>query len=101
VALLGNAVKYGHRGPVDVLVAVDEPTARLRLTIADHGPGIPAADHELLFNRFSRVGEQSAEDGSGLGLYVSRELARSSLAAMIGRTTGSRASIHHSPGHPA
>ncbi len=82
-ALLDNAVKYGHRGPVDVLVAVDEPTARLRLTIADHGPGIPAADHELLFNRFSRVGEQSAEDGSGLGLYVSRELVRSMNGELV------------------
>jgi two-component system sensor histidine kinase QseC len=76
-------VKYGHRGPVDVLVAVDEPTARLRMTIADHGPGIPAADHELLFNRFSRVGEQSAEDGSGLGLYVSRELVRSMNGELV------------------
>ena len=82
-ALLDNAVKYGHRGPVDVLVAVDEPTARLRMTIADHGPGIPAADHELLFNRFSRVGEQSAEDGSGLGLYVSRELVRSMNGELV------------------
>jgi signal transduction histidine kinase len=76
-ALLDNAIKYGRRGPVDVEVYVDEPSARLRVTIADHGPGIPAADRERLFSRFSRLGEQSAEDGSGLGLYVSRELVRS------------------------
>ncbi len=82
-ALLDNAVKYGHHGPVDVRVAVEERSARLRLTIADHGPGIPAGDRELLFNRFSRVGEQSAEDGSGLGLYVSRELVRSMNGDLI------------------
>jgi signal transduction histidine kinase len=76
-ALLDNAVKYGRRGPVDVEVYVDEPSARLRVMIADHGPGIPAADRERLFSRFSRLGAQSAEDGSGLGLYVSRELVRS------------------------
>jgi signal transduction histidine kinase len=76
-ALLDNAIKYGRREPVDVLISVDAPAERLRLTIVDHGPGIPDGDREALFSRFSRVGDQSAEDGSGLGLYVSRELARS------------------------
>ncbi len=82
-ALLDNAVKYGHHEPVEVRVTVEDRTARLRLTIADHGPGIPAAARELLFNRFSRVGDQSAEDGSGLGLYVSRELVRSMNGELI------------------
>ncbi len=76
-ALLDNAIKYGRREPVEVSIRVDAPAERLRLTIADHGPGIPADEREALFSRFSRVGDQSAEDGSGLGLYVSRELARS------------------------
>ncbi len=82
-ALLDNAVKYGRHEPIDVRVAVDEPAARLHLTIADHGPGIPAGDRERLFSRFTRVGEQSAEDGSGLGLYVSRELVRSMNGELI------------------
>jgi two-component system sensor histidine kinase VicK len=76
-ALLDNAVKYGRREPVAVVISVDVPTDRLRLTISDHGPGIPSDDRERLFTRFTRVGEQSAEEGSGLGLYVSRELVRS------------------------
>jgi signal transduction histidine kinase len=76
-ALLDNAVKYGRHEPVEVTVGIETASERLRLTIADHGPGIPEVDREQLFNRFSRVGEQSAEDGSGLGLYVSRELVRS------------------------
>ena len=76
-ALLDNAIKYGRRGPVEVTIDVDATADRLRLTIADHGPGIPGAEREALFARFARVGDQSAEDGSGLGLYVSRELARS------------------------
>ncbi|HEY6057374.1 MAG TPA: ATP-binding protein, partial [Candidatus Limnocylindrales bacterium] len=76
-ALLDNAVKYGGRtGPVDVEIAIDEPTGRLRLTVADHGPGVAEADRGRLFARFARGGDTSAEDGSGLGLYVSRELAR-------------------------
>jgi signal transduction histidine kinase len=76
-ALLDNAVKYGRREPVLVLISVDDAAGMLRLTILDHGPGIPSGDRERLFTRFTRVGEQSAEDGSGLGLYVSRELVRS------------------------
>ena len=82
-ALLDNAIKYGRREPVEVSVRVDAPAERLRLTIADHGPGIPDAEREALFSRFSRVGDQSAEDGSGLGLYVSRELARSMAGDLI------------------
>ena len=42
-ALLDNAVKYGRREPVGVRIAVDNASGRLRLTIFDHGPGIPAA----------------------------------------------------------
>jgi len=75
-ALLDNAVKYGRREPIEATIAIEEAAGRLRLTIADHGPGIPAADRSRLFARFTRGSAGSAEDGSGLGLYVSRELAR-------------------------
>ncbi|MFI5225527.1 MAG: ATP-binding protein, partial [Candidatus Limnocylindrales bacterium] len=51
-------------------------TGRLRLTIADHGPGVAEVDRSRLFARFARGSAQRAEDGSGLGLYVSRELCR-------------------------
>jgi signal transduction histidine kinase len=75
-ALLDNAVKYGDRTPVTVEVAVDEPTSRLRITIADGGPGVAEEDRGRLFGRFVRGAERSPDEGSGLGLYVSRELCR-------------------------
>jgi signal transduction histidine kinase len=74
-ALLDNAVKYGSRAPISVEIAVDDPNRMLRLTIADEGPGVPEADRARLFNRFAR-GSQADDEGSGLGLYVSRELCR-------------------------
>jgi signal transduction histidine kinase/HAMP domain-containing protein len=77
-ALLDNAVKYGGRTPINVEI-VPEPGAagdRLRVTIADHGPGVAEADRTRLFGRFERGAERTADDGSGLGLYVSRELCR-------------------------
>jgi signal transduction histidine kinase len=73
-ALLDNAVKYGARRPVTVHIGLADD--RLRLTIADHGPGVAEADRGRLFGRFERGSTQNAEDGSGLGLYVARELAR-------------------------
>jgi signal transduction histidine kinase len=75
-ALLDNAVKYGKRGPIAVVVAVDDEADRLRLTIADSGPGVAEADRGRLFGRFVRGHEIAADEGSGLGLYVSRELCR-------------------------
>ena len=48
----------------------------MRLTIADHGPGVTEADRARLFRRFERGADRTADDGSGLGLYVSRELCR-------------------------
>ena len=62
----------GGRSTVEIAVA----GGRLRLTIADHGPGVADEDRGRLFGRFARGSAQNAEDGSGLGLYVARELCR-------------------------
>ena len=56
-ALLDNAVKYGERSPVSVDVVADPTTNRLRMTIADGGPGVPEADRSRLFGRFERGGD--------------------------------------------
>ena len=68
-----TAPASADRGPT---VAVDAPARQVRLTIADGGPGIAEADRERLFTRFERGGDAAPDGGSGLGLYVSRELCR-------------------------
>ncbi len=76
-ALLDNAVKYGGRdGKVEVDVTVDDATQGLHLTITDHGPGVSPVDRQRLFARFTRGAAQMSGDGTGLGLYVSRQLLR-------------------------
>ncbi len=76
-ALLDNAVKYGgETGRVLVSVAVDETIERLHVTIVDSGPGIDEQDRDRLFTRFTRGSNQGGGDGTGLGLYLSRELLR-------------------------
>jgi len=75
-ALLDNAVKYGARTPIAVTIDVDEAASRLRMTVADSGPGVDEADRAHLFGRFVRGADRSPDEGSGLGLYVARELCR-------------------------
>ncbi|MEO5940779.1 MAG: ATP-binding protein [Candidatus Limnocylindrales bacterium] len=75
-ALLDNALKYGERSPISVEIAPIPDQSQLRLTISDLGPGVAEMDRSRLFRRFQRGAERTADDGSGLGLYVSRELCR-------------------------
>ncbi|MDQ3128718.1 MAG: ATP-binding protein, partial [Chloroflexota bacterium] len=75
-ALLDNALKYGELTPISVEIVPVPDQRRLRLTISDLGPGVLEADRTRLFRRFERGTERTADDGSGLGLYVSRELCR-------------------------
>jgi PAS domain S-box-containing protein len=73
--LLSNAAKYGDPDrPVAVTVARDGGHARI--TVANHGEGIPEAEIPALFNRFVRTREarRGRIEGSGLGLYLCRGL---------------------------
>lgn len=73
VNLIDNAAKYGA-SPVRVSAA--GANGVVRIEVADAGPGIPAADRERVFEKFYRCGPQTtrAVGGTGLGLYISREL---------------------------
>ena len=75
-ALLDNAIKYGDGAPVSAVVVVDDEEQQIHLTIADRGPGVGEADRDRLFTRFQRGSSSVSDGGSGLGLYVSRELCR-------------------------
>lgn len=74
VNLVGNAVRHSPSGS-DIWVRVDEEGGRAKAIVADQGNGIDPADHDRIFERFERLGNQDGE-GSGLGLYISRRLAR-------------------------
>ncbi len=72
--LVQNAIKYSAApSPVTVRLSVEHDMAQL--TVADQGSGIAPEEHERIFLKYFRAAGQRA-NGSGLGLYVSREIAR-------------------------
>ncbi len=75
--LLDNAIKFSpDGGEISCDVTLSQGLARI--TVMDHGLGIPPEQMHRLFTRFSRLvtPENSHISGTGLGLYLSRELAR-------------------------
>ena len=73
--LLDNAVKYSpDGGRIDVTLGVHDD--RVLFTVQDEGLGIPTTEHERIFEKFYRLdaGMSRGVGGSGLGLYICREL---------------------------
>lgn len=75
--LVSNAVKFTPAGG-RVSVSCTSAGEQLVLRVADTGPGIPAAERETIFEPFTQPGRSytSPQEGVGLGLAISRELAR-------------------------
>jgi signal transduction histidine kinase len=72
--LLDNALRYAPPGePIEVTSAQDG--GRIVVEVADRGPGVPADEHEHIFQRFHRGRAAGTEHGFGLGLAIGRELA--------------------------
>ncbi len=72
--LVTNALKFSGDA-VDVCLRRDSDAAVV--TVADHGPGIPASQEHRLFQRFTRLSTASngpRPSGTGLGLFITREL---------------------------
>ena len=73
--LAGNAVKFTSAGSVTIRVAWND--GRARLEVEDTGPGIAAEELPRLFEPFSQTDSgQRTKEGTGLGLALSRDLAR-------------------------
>ncbi len=76
--ILVNAIKYSRSGG-DVTLQLADGGSAWRIDVSDAGPGIPPAARERLFERFYRTDEARATesvDGAGLGLAITRWIAR-------------------------
>ncbi len=73
--LIENAIEYTPSGG-DVVVALEQVDARLRVSISDTGIGIAEEEIPLVFERFYRSGRRDARpnEGAGLGLAIARKI---------------------------
>jgi len=77
--LLGNAAKFTPAGgEVEVRLVESSDAGMVQIMVRDSGPGIPADKLEVIFEPFVQLGRSltTPSDGAGLGLAISRDLAR-------------------------
>ena len=91
--LVSNAIKYSPRAGV-IEITLAPQSGHAVLDVIDHGPGIPAADRERVFESFY-TGKPPADGkvkGSGLGLAIAREyaLAHGGRIEVLDRADGER-----------
>ena len=76
INLLDNAGKYSPEGGT-ISVSVDDEDGHVRLAVTDRGVGIAPTEQQAIFEKFYRVDPHLTQTpgGTGLGLYICRELA--------------------------
>ena len=76
INLLSNAIKYNRPGgSVALECTANSESGRVRMTVTDTGAGLPEEKLAQLFQPFNRLGQESAgEEGTGIGLVVSKRL---------------------------
>ena len=72
--LVGNAIRYSPEDS-QVWIRLDRIGSRAMITVADQGHGLDETQQARVFEKFERLG-RSGDGGSGLGLYISRRIAR-------------------------
>ena len=70
--IVGNSIKYAPGSPI--LVTINTEESGVRLAVKDEGPGIPEKYLTFVFNRFFRSPDAPNMHGSGLGLYICKQI---------------------------
>ncbi len=106
VNLIDNAVKHSLAGQ-KVTVGIEEgerPTSNIKIWVEDQGPGIPAEEHERIFERFYRRGSELRREtqGIGIGLTIVKHVAeahrgRVSVESTVGKGSRFTIELPHEP----
>ncbi len=88
-ALLDNSARYAGGAAIRAHVAPRPTEHRLAVTIADSGVGVKPEDREKIFERYERGAAGAGVEGTGLGLYVSRQLCRAMGGDLVLEPAGS------------
>ncbi len=74
INLIANARKYCDAETPELAIKVRRRSASVQVDFIDNGAGIPNESQHLIFEKFSRLTDQAAAGGAGLGLAISREI---------------------------
>jgi len=75
INLLSNAIKYNRAGGSVEVTCSASSAERIRISVQDTGEGLSSEKRAQLFQPFNRLGQEaSAEEGTGIGLVVSKRL---------------------------
>ena len=72
--LVSNAIKFGGGKPITVVSSAPS-SGGVAIEVIDHGEGISPDDQERIFHEFVQLGKTQLQNGTGLGLPISRRLA--------------------------
>lgn len=92
--LIENAIKYSPKNtPVDISLFKD--ANGIHFIVKDLGPGIAEAERIKIFEKFYRVGNEATRTakGTGLGLYLSKQIARDHQAEITVNNNGEKGSV--------
>jgi signal transduction histidine kinase len=81
--LVANAIKYGEKKPLKVAVAVLNNEATV--SVIDQGIGLAPGDVERIFEQFERATPRANSEGFGLGLWITRQIAKAHLGSVSAR----------------
>jgi signal transduction histidine kinase len=90
--LFDNAIKYAPKSKIIIAMSrVNDDY--VRVTFADHGPGIAAKHLPFLFERFYRVPDSLSNRGAGLGLFICREIIRAHGGSIMVETAPEKGTV--------
>jgi len=89
--LLDNAIKYSGKDDV-VLIKVFKENRKIRLQVIDQGIGVETAEKEKIFEKYFRGAGKHAK-GTGLGLYLTREIVKQHHGNISMKSNDPRGSI--------
>ncbi len=72
--LVGNSLKYCGETRPEVSISSETSGGEVTVSVADNGIGVPAAQHQRIFQPFRRLHRQSEIEGTGLGLAICRKI---------------------------
>jgi signal transduction histidine kinase len=95
--LLENAIKYSAK-ETPVSSSLKKYRSGIELIVSDNGPGIPDAEKKKIFSKFYRIGNEATRktQGTGLGLYLCRKIARdhkADISVTDNKPTGSNFTV--------